>query len=163
MHGQVFLNDFLADRLDPVAFDHQAHVRAAWLLLSSRSFETALLDYIEAIKKLAYRAGAPDKLHYTITAALMSLIASSQAENPVQSWDEFLARGGPLITDAFGLLQKHYSRELLYSERAKTSWLKPDRLPLPARTAQINDRQKQSDKLSPVEIATMVPSAVAKR
>ena len=163
MSGQVFLDDFLADRLDPVAFDHQSHVRAAWLLLASRPFETALLDYIEAVKKLACRAGVPEKFHYTITAALMSLIASAQAETPGQSWDEFLAQDGPFFSDAFALLQQHYSRELLYSERAKTSWVKPDRLPLPPRPAQTNDRQKKSGKISPIKIAAMVSSAVAKR
>jgi len=131
--AQQFLEDFLADRLDPRTFDHASHVRAAWLLLENKPFDEALHDYGEAIKKLASRGGSPGKFHQTITATMMSLIATHRADRPDQSWDEFCRTSEPLFSDAREVLQRYYSSEVLFSALARKVWVDHDRLALPAR------------------------------
>lgn len=127
-----FLARFLDASLPPSAFDHRGHLRAAWLCLQRQPLETAVATVCAGIAALAARLGAAAKYHRTLTEALVRLMHARGAAAPGAGFDAFLAAQPGLVADARALLARHYSPERLADERARTEFLAPDRLPLPA-------------------------------
>jgi hypothetical protein len=95
-------------------FDHAAHLRFALEhLAESPSFDAAMDRVAAALQAKAADAGHPEKYHHTLTLF----------------WMQMLAR---LLDKALPL--EYYSRERLFSDDARRSWVEPDRLPLPENT-----------------------------
>lgn len=124
--------DFLARRLDPAGFDHQAHVRVAWDLLQRFPFQRAFSEFEAGVRDLATRAGAPGKYHATITRALLHLIRLDLENSADPSWLDYLRSKPGVIGNGKALLLRHYSEAVLFSEQARLSWCEPDLAPWPA-------------------------------
>lgn len=107
-----FLAAFERGRLDPGAFDHAAHIRAAFLLLREADFLDAARRYGRAVQALAEKAGAPEKFNVTITLAFLALIAERMSGE----------------TSAYALMAKHPD---LLDRHALSAWY-----PEPARLAE---------------------------
>jgi hypothetical protein len=132
MSDAEFLAAFLECRMPAAGFDHRGHVRAAWLLLRRLPLEDAVTRCCDGIARLAAHLGVPGKYHRTLSEALVRLMAHGGASDPALSWEDFLRANGPLMTDARGLLARHYSDARLAAADARTRFVAPDRLPLPA-------------------------------
>jgi hypothetical protein len=129
-------DDFLAAFLDcsipPGAFDHRGHLRVAWLLLQRHPLDEAVERVCDGIARLAAHLGVPGKYHRTLTEALVRLMAHGGAASAELGWEEFLRANPALVSDARGLLARHYTPERLESAEARARFVPPDRLPLPA-------------------------------
>lgn len=131
MSDAQFLAAFLDSSLPASGFDHQGHLRAAWLLLQQRPLDEALEETCGAIARLAARLGLPGKYNRTLSEALVRLMAHGGGTNPALPWPAFLAANKELLENARGVLQRHYSDALLDSKAAHEFYVPPDRLPLP--------------------------------
>lgn len=131
LDDDVFLERFARRDLGPEHFDHRGHLRLAWLHLARFSQEEACLRVCEGIRALAAEFGAPEKFNYTLTEALMRIMASRMEAGDVEDFDAFLRANPDLLDDCIGLLAQYYSDELLHSAAAKQTWQTPDRLSLP--------------------------------
>lgn len=125
-----FLARFEALTLEPGAFDHQAHLRLAYLCLVLDGLEPAVQRVGRGIRAFAAKVGASDKYHQTITEALVRVMGLRLARQPGADWSAFLAANPDLLHQAKELLLRHYSPERLFSAEARTRFLGPDRLPL---------------------------------
>ena len=132
MTDDQFLAAFLDASMPPEGFDHIGHLRAAWLLLQRRPLESAVSETCAAIDRLARRLGVPQKFNHTLTEALVRLMAHHGGSDAALDWHVFLAANEALVKDARALLARHYSDELLASAEARSRFVAPDRLPLPA-------------------------------
>lgn len=128
----AFLAAFLDSSLAPAHFNHQGHLRAAWLLLQRRPLEQAVAETCDGIARLAARLGAPDKYHRTLSEALVRLMAAGGGADPARDWEDFLAANAALVRDARGVVAQYYQPETLDSAEARQRFLPPDRQPLPA-------------------------------
>ena len=117
MTDQEFLTEFYALTLPPSAFGHAGHLRLAALNLRAYGTQAAVERTCAGIRAYAAHLGAADKFNWTVTEALVRLMA---------------AAGGTLDGDARVLLDRHYSPELLASAAARRAFAAPDREPLPA-------------------------------
>jgi len=117
----TLLRDFESGALDPTAFTHGAHIKAAHALLSETPFLDASQRYMRAIAQLAAQAGAPQKANLTITLAFLSAIAERM--NDGEDADAFLARAQDLMEKDF--LRRWYTSERLKDPRARTMLLLP--------------------------------------
>jgi hypothetical protein len=127
--------DFLAaledGSLSPAEFSHRSHLRAGWLYLERHPLPEAASLCALAIQKYATLQGAAEKFHLTLTLAFMHVIAGLRAEHPATNWEEFLAACPDLQRDAQRIIARHYSAPVLESERARKTFVPPDREPLP--------------------------------
>jgi len=124
--------------LDPESFDHESHVRLAWYYLTHWPYEQALEHFNRDFFRFIVSAGAQGKYHKTITEALMQLIASHLGDERCRTdWEYFKQDADPLFSDAFELLKRFYSAELLGSEAARKDFKDPDvkKLPSPSSPA----------------------------
>ena len=126
MNDDAFLAGLEACTLDPSAFDHGGHVRAAFLILGREpSFGLALDRMTRAIKAYAASLGAHDKYHETITVASMAVInARMQEDGPFEDWGAFAAANADLMAGS-GWLKRHYRGATLQSDLARAAFLLP--------------------------------------
>jgi len=123
---KVFIEQFENLTLDEVYFNHEGHLRAAWLYLNRYDLDQAIDVFSLRIKAYAENLGAKDKFHVTITNSMMRIIAQRFKHSDALSWQLFLDENPDLRENAMELLCQHYSKQRLMSEQARTSLLMPD-------------------------------------
>lgn len=114
--------------LDGSQFRHRDHIKAAWLFLRALPLPAALDRFTAAIKRFAVQNGAPDKYHETVTWAYLLLINERMAlPGGRASWEAFAAQNDDLFSHKT-CLGRYYHEDTLGSERARTTFLLPDRI-----------------------------------
>jgi hypothetical protein len=109
-------------------FTHVHHVRVAWWYLRHASLPEALLRFSTALRRFADAKGASRKYHETITVAYMLIIADRLADRTDWSWDQFAAANPDLFLRSPSPLAAFYTQETLMSERARRTFVMPDRI-----------------------------------
>ena len=122
------IESFEAGSIDIAAFDHDAHVYVAWLYLKRFPLLDAVVRFTDAIRRLTVQIGVPDKYHETITWFFLFLIAERRANSRASDWFTFRRQNSDLFgRGANSVLNRYYSNELLASDRARQSFVLPDR------------------------------------
>lgn len=125
MDDRQFLDAFDAGTLEPAAFSHAQHVRAAWLCLRDDPSRDGLARLRRGLKQLAIRAGRPGHYHETITVAFARLIQRRMRELGPHSYDEFERRAPEFFVDGRALLSEIYDDATLNSEEARHRFVAP--------------------------------------
>jgi hypothetical protein len=112
--------------IDVDAFDHEAHVYIAWLCLDRFELSEAIGRFDTALRALTARLGIPDKYHATITWFFILLIAERRAARPETDWFDFRRRNRDLFAGR-KILHSYYTPETLASDRARRTFVLPDR------------------------------------
>lgn len=115
MTDEQFLSQFHDLTLAPSEFGHAGHLRLAALNLRGCGTAEAITRTCAGIRAYAAHLGAADKFHWSVTEALVRLMAA-----------------GALEGDARELIARHYSPQLIASAAARSAFVAPDRAPLPA-------------------------------
>jgi len=131
LRDEDFLQKFRDCTLPAEEFGHLGHIRVGWLYLTALPTEAAIAQLSDDIKRYATHLGAQQKFHRTITEALMRLMASHLGREGGLTWQQFVAHNPVIVEDARGLLLRLYSEDRLSSAQARTSYLSPDRQPMP--------------------------------
>jgi len=123
-----FLCDFEATAIEPDDFHHRDHLRAAWAAVATYPLLEAMARYVEAIKRLAARAGSPGIYHETITLAYLLLIHERLSRQEVaESFAAFTARHADLFSWRPSILDTYYDAALLSSEVCRARFVLPER------------------------------------
>ena len=111
-------------------WDHMSHVRVAFLYLSRHTFPDAVKRMRIGIKQYndAHRPEVRVGYHETITVVFLVLIKERMGEEG-DSGSLSFCDGNPDLLDP-RILERYYSRELLFSEAARAGFVEPDREPL---------------------------------
>ena len=121
------VNAFENGAIDPDAFDHEAHVYVAWLYLERFPLLEAIAKFDAALRRLTVSLGIPGKYHATITWFFMMLIAERRDAVPDSDWFRFRRDNDDLVGNG-KILQCYYDSETLASDRARQSFVLPDKL-----------------------------------
>ena len=109
-------------------FPHASHVRLTLVYLQRHGRDEALRRMNEGLRKFVAMKGVPEKFHVTLTQAWLDLLDSARLAHPEADQPEMIVQACPALLDKDALL-RFYSRDLLASDAARTSWLPPDRAP----------------------------------
>ncbi|MET0387008.1 MAG: hypothetical protein ABW321_13665, partial [Polyangiales bacterium] len=124
---------FEAHALLAAEWNHDAHVRTAWLFLERFDFDEAHVRMRAGIIRMNERHGLIETgargYFETVTRAWLSLIADARRRIHATTSQALLA-AAPELRDRT-LIQRHYSAALLASKRARAIYLPPDLTPLP--------------------------------
>jgi hypothetical protein len=125
-HLQVSTCNFPAS-----AFNHQAHIRLAYIYLSEHTTETAyqmmrntLLNFLEChrIDKSKY--------HETMTRAwIMAVRHFMNHASDSDSSASFIEKNPNLLNAS--IMMAHYSAKVLFSDEARTTFVEPNLFPIP--------------------------------
>ena len=128
MSDDQLLQRFVSTELPADQFHHEQHVRVAWLFVRTYGMPAALGEFTAAIKRFAEAKGAHGLYHETITWAFLLIIAERLARTPAHDWDTFAADHADLLLWKPSVLDRYYSKDLLASALARTTFVMPDLL-----------------------------------
>ncbi len=124
-----FFAAFRGGAIEPAAFDHRAHLRAAICALTRLPFLDACVAVRDGLGHVAARAGKPALYHETLTVALMSLIADAIAAEKAVPCSRFDMAGfverHPLLVDRTAIARR-YRRETFEGDAARRRFRLPD-------------------------------------
>ena len=120
---------FEAGREPAGGFHHREHVRVAWYYLQRHALPEAIVRFSTALRHFAAAQGKPGLYHETITTAYLLLI-NERLDGDVRqlAWTAFADRNPDLLTWKPSVLHRYYHAETLTSDRARRTFLLPDRL-----------------------------------
>lgn len=128
MTGDPILHEILARG---GGFGHRQHVELTWCYLDEHDPDAARLLVADAIREVAAAHGAPEKFHATITGAWVRCVAVHRQRWPADTFDEFIeSDANAELLDA-KLLERHFTRDVLFSDEARAVVVEPDIRPLP--------------------------------
>lgn len=130
LSNRDFLMQFRNKTLNPVHFNHVGHLRLAWIYLTHHDLETSVQGVCSGIKAYAESLGATTKFHITITDSLVRIMSKRLDGMTNKDWQSFLEQNRDMVDDAIAVLLQHFSRDVLFSEAARTALVKPDIRPI---------------------------------
>ena len=126
---KVLIDAFEAGTEPPGGFHHREHVRVAWYYLQHAAFADALVRFSNNLRRFAAARGKPGLYHETITTAYLLLINERlDGDDRKLPWPAFAERHADLLTWKPSALDRYYRPETLMSDRARRTFVMPDRL-----------------------------------
>ena len=125
---QLSIAAFEAGTIAAEAFDHEAHIYMAWLYLERYASPVAIGRFTDALKRLTRKLGVPNKYHDTISWFFLLLIEQRRCKRNNGDWFAFRRDNNDLFSPGSKLISRYYSPELLDSDRARQSFMLPDRV-----------------------------------
>lgn len=112
-------------------FNHQAHLRLAYVYLSQHSADISVRLMRETLVRfLHYNGVDPAKYHETLTKAwILAVHHFMQAAKNLSSADEFIDANKQMLNR--DIMLTHYSSDYLYSDEAKATFVQPNLDPIP--------------------------------
>jgi hypothetical protein len=129
-NDRFFRAAFEAQAIAPSQFNHEAHVRLAYVYLADHDVESAVRRMREALLNFIEHNGIPrSKFHETITRAWVLAVRHFMDRSASSSATDFLAKNPELLDSK--IMLTHYSASVLFSSDARTSFVEPDLDPIP--------------------------------
>lgn len=130
---QAFLRALETLTLPASGFDLQLRLFAAWAYRRRYPAREAAARCAMSLSRNARAQGRAQDYHHTLTMALLAILYSRIAAQPVlaEDWEAFLAANPDIVADAWNVALEHYSADKLQQEAARKVFLEPDRKPLP--------------------------------
>jgi hypothetical protein len=120
---------FETKTLANAAFRHREHVRLTWIYLTEEPPALVAARLCHALLDLATSHGVAARFHYTLTVAWVRIIEDARRQHPALTFDELTAVC-PWLLDKDAPLA-YYSREHLFSDDARKTWVEPNLRTLP--------------------------------
>ncbi|SEL39488.1 hypothetical protein SAMN04487910_2331 [Aquimarina amphilecti] len=124
-----FKTSFENGTLDPSLFNHEAHLRLAWIHIKLSGDDIACETITNQILSYVTKLNAIDKFNKTLTIAAVKIVNYYIQKSKSNNFKEFIAEFPGLKNNFKGLVDTHYSIDIFNSEEAKTNYLAPDLIP----------------------------------
>lgn len=129
MTDEQFATAFSDCSLPPESFNHEGHLRLAWIHLEKSDLESAIKTVCNQIAAYANYQGATDKYHHTLSIAAVHIVHHFMGKSQSAHFTGFINEFPPLKTDFKSLISSHYGFDIFSSSQAKTEYIAPDLLP----------------------------------
>lgn len=124
-----FENQFKNATLDPKLFNHEAHLRLAWIYIKNDGIDKAVEQVCNQTLNYTNYLGATDKYNETVTIAAVRAVYHFILKFETNNFKDFINEFPHLKFNFKELLAQHYQVDIFNSEVAKSSFLAPDLLP----------------------------------
>jgi len=132
-HLELVDNEFEAQfsncSLDASLFNHEAHIRLAWIHITKYGVDQAISNVDAQLIKYVTSLGARDKYNKTVTIAAVKAVYHFIQKSESNSFKDFIKEFPRLKTNFKDLLSQHYSIDIFNLKNAKSSFLEPNLLP----------------------------------
>lgn len=125
----AFERQFEDATLDPALFNHEAHLRLAWIHINNYGTDAAIVNITQQLQNYVAKLGAQDKYNHTLTIAAIKAVQHFYNKTTADSFADFISQNTKLKDNFRDLLGSHYSTNIFTSEEAKSRFLEPELLP----------------------------------
>ena len=129
LSDEAFEQAFASCELSPELFNHEAHLRLAWLQIRKYGLEQALINIQEQLLTYVTQLGAQDKYHQTLTIAAVHAVHHFMQLSEGDSFPSFIVANPQLATSFKELVNSHYSFDVFSHKEARKRYLEPDLQP----------------------------------
>lgn len=129
MDDTEFIEAFESGTLNPQLFDHEAHIKLAWVYLKLYGEEEAIAKTRMAIRNFDLLHGDGTKYHTTLTVASVKAVHHFMRKSKATTFERFINEYPKLKTSFKTLLSLHYGSDIINDKIAKAEFVEPDLLP----------------------------------
>lgn len=129
LDDQEFEQQFRTCTLSPDLFNHEAHIRLAWIHLKKYGQEQAMQNIEDQLLYFVDNLGARDKFNKTLTIAAIKAVHHFMLKSEAVYFKDFIEEFPRLKYNFKELMSYHYRIDIFNSKKAKTKFLEPDLLP----------------------------------
>lgn len=127
---RAFRSAFEACTITPSQFNHEAHVRLAFVYLTEGDEDSAVQKMRDALLSfLQHNAVPQSKFHETLTRAWVLAVRHFMNRSTSTSAADFIAKNQQLLDSK--IMLTHYSASVLFSADARAYFVEPDLDPIP--------------------------------
>jgi hypothetical protein len=128
MNQQEFLTAFHTCALTKAQWTHEAHIRMAWLYIKMYGhWQNAMPHVRQGIRQLNAKINHGMGYNETITQAYLQLVQERIEQGGVtETWEKFLQTNTDLFNWQEPILLSYYTREMIFSFKARASFVPPD-------------------------------------
>ena len=131
---ELFLADFESGRLPTEAFDHRAHVRAAYIYLAHYGVDVAMDRMRDGLRAFISHHGIPPaRYHETLTRSWLLAVHHFMANSPATASADAFIDANPRLLDS-RIMLTHYQAATLFSDNARAAFIEPDLEPIPRKS-----------------------------
>lgn len=127
--NEQFKQQFASCQLNSELFNHEAHLRLAWIHITKYGIDDALENIQSQLKAYVKHLGARDKYNKTVTIAAVKAVYHFFLKSKSDNFQDFIAEFPRLKNNFKGLMGSHYGMDIFNSEKAKKEYVRPDILP----------------------------------
>lgn len=120
---------FNSATLPPSLFNHEAHLRLAWIHIQQYGLDTAIENICSQLLNYVDHHGARDKYNETLTIAAIKAVYHFINRSDDTQFSDFIHSFPRLKYQFMELMNAHYSFDIFNAPKAKTQFLEPDLLP----------------------------------
>lgn len=124
-----FLRSLQSGTLPPALFNHEAHLRLAWICLEEKTADEGVEEVRRILKAYIRHLGAEAKYHETLTVAAVRAVHHFRLKSSSSDFPSFIQANPRLKSHFREILTQHYSEDHLFSASARSNYLEPDLLP----------------------------------
>ena len=134
MDDDELMRSFEAGDVPAGGFHHEQHVRVAWNYVTRHPLPEALERFTSGLRRFAAARGTPALYHEKITVAFVLLINERVGDAAGGRWEDFASAHADLLEWNPSILDRYYTKKTLWSDRARRTFVMPDRLVRPVLT-----------------------------
>ena len=128
LDDKTFEEQFANCKLDPSVFNHEAHLRLAWVHIKNYGIKQAEENIQKQLKQYVHHLGAYDKYNITLTVAAVMIVYHFMKKSASKKFSEFVEEFPRLKYQFDELIASHYKIDIFKSEIAKERFIEPDLL-----------------------------------
>ena len=116
--------------LDPSLFNHEEHLRLAWIHISKYGLEKAETNVTQQLRNFVTSLDSAEKYNETLTIAAIRIVHLFMQFTSENTFENLIQTHPKLLTDFKDLIAAHYSGNIYESKKAKLAFIEPDLLPI---------------------------------
>jgi len=120
---------FSKGTLSPTLFDHEAHLRLAWIHINKYGIDSAIDNICVQLKDYVVQHGVADKFNATVTIAAIRAVYHFKLKSESNNFCDFIQEFPKLKNNFKELLGCHYITDIFNSTAARKNYIEPELLP----------------------------------
>lgn len=112
--------------LNPKFFNHEAHLRLAWIHVRKYGVDQAVENLCRQIDRFDKVFGTGRKFNKTVTIAAVRAVHHFMKKSESDTFQDFILEFPELKNDFKRLIKTHYSVDIFTQPKARTRYLEPD-------------------------------------
>jgi hypothetical protein len=129
LNDDVFEQQFKDCSLNPALFNHEAHLRLAWIHIKKYGVDNAIENICEQLIEFTNSVGASNKYNKTLTIAAVKAVNHFINKTDIDNFQNFIQAFPRLTFNFKELMAFHYQIDIFILETAKKEYIEPDLLP----------------------------------
>ena len=125
----LFETEFADCTLKPSRFNHEAHLRLAWIHINKYGLEKAIDQISHQLMAYVDHHSSADKFNKTLTVAAIRVVHHFINKSSANTFQDFITEFPQLKKDFKRLMAAHYTADIYNSPKAKREYMAPDLLP----------------------------------